>query len=78
MNHTGSDALTDMPNDASKTGPMNTQPVEALERISTMVRTLRGPRFGDLISAAKAKILRRESLRKQRQALTDKIARGKP
>jgi hypothetical protein len=43
-----------------------------------MVRTLRGPRFGDLISAAKAKILRRESLRKQRQALTDKIARGKP
>jgi hypothetical protein len=59
-----------MPKDDSKTGPMNTQPAE---RASTMATPARMPVLGNLIRAATAKILRRNSLRKQRQAQTDNI-----
>jgi hypothetical protein len=59
-----------MPKDESKIGPMKTQP---LERTSTTATPVRVPVLGNLLRAAKAKILRRNSLRKQRQAQMDNV-----
>jgi hypothetical protein len=59
-----------MPEYESQTGPMNTQPAE---RASTMATPVRVPVLGNLLRAAKAKILRRNSLRKQRQAQMENV-----
>jgi hypothetical protein len=84
LNQFAGKALSTMPQpDETSTGPMNVQPVERSNRLmqqqATTPATTRKPRKAaneasaraDAVRIAKAKISRRGSLRKQRQALKD-------
>ena len=84
LNERGWSELSNMPKDKLTTGPMRTQPTERASIISTPVLPMMPtagklkksaqpkpePTRADEVRAAKARITRRNSLRKQRAALS--------
>jgi len=84
FNEIARNAFSNMPKNKPAIGPMITQPIERPSILSTQVRpTLpyvgvnrtplqkQKPTMAEAVRAAKAEITRRESLRKQRQALKE-------
>jgi hypothetical protein len=86
-NYLGRDELSVMAKDESKIGPMNTQPPQNVSTMATPAQPMmpaigtlnegfspkRKPTRIETLRAAKAKITRRNSLRKQRRAQRDDI-----
>jgi hypothetical protein len=82
LNITGGDELATMPKDKPTPGPMRTQPIERAWAMSTPAlpkmpavggvstpKPKQKPTRAEAVRVAKAKITRRKSLRKQREAL---------
>jgi hypothetical protein len=84
LNELGQRELSTMPKSRKATGPMRTQPVERAsimptqvlpmmpttgKEIKTAPQTNQKPTRSEAVRIAKAKITRRNSLRKQREAL---------
>ena len=83
LNELGSNELSTMPKSKQPTGPMRTQPVERASVMPTQVLPMmpaagkatnpsqpkQRPTRTEAVRAAKARITRRNSLRKQREAL---------